>query len=196
MSNYTIPNRPAAGATRHIADILGDFDTVTGYLDNIAASRRMLGQAVALLPNSLGTGTYFICEDGTLVASGSGSSKAVRAWYFQWTSLVVSSAVKILSLVLRASVAPNGTSSPAAVSCRLVPVTWSGSGGLLIPTAGTVVMQTDFTSPIGGGGPAVQEVSHAVPADGYYAPVMVTSGGSMPALACVSVTMQLFGVCT
>jgi hypothetical protein len=192
MSNYAIPIRPLAGATRHIADLLTDFDYVTARMDEIANSRRLIGVAGGAIQNSTATGTYFMGENGGMVASGSGTPFAVIAWNYVFSNMTISALTKIPGLVLRAAVATNTSSSSAALNVQLVPVTWSGSGNNIVPTAGASVMSVPFSAPIAGGGAAVAEATHAVPADGYYAPVLQITGGACPATFLANVHVQLF----
>lgn len=194
MSNYVVPVRPNPGAVRHIADILTDFDYVTARMDEITNQRRLIHQAEAFIPNALATGTYFIAEDGTLVVSAGTTSKAIKAAFFSWGNLTISPAQKALSLVMRCSVAPNGV-SPATfnISCRLIPVTWSGPG-TLIPTAGAFVVSVPFSAAELAAQVAKESAPVAIPIDGYYALGFQGLTAAAPATFCASITMQLFVV--
>lgn len=87
------------------------------------------------------------------------------------------------NLRLRAQFASNATAPAATFTVGLHPVTFAGGAGSLVPTAGTAVSGSTAVLTTPGASAVASAVStdFAVPADGQYALVVVSSGGATAA---------------
>jgi hypothetical protein len=196
--SYTVP---AAGSTLNsiadpeIATALQTLLTlVNGNVDgaNVVPSitgRRLLMQATAFIGSAQGAGTYAVAADGTLVASGANSSKAIVWADLDPTNYSVLNKSNTTAL-LRMSVATNATAPAVTFTGHMSAVTFAGGPGVIVPTLGGGFMAPTVISPAGSS-VFVAEDTVAFPAAAGYAP-SVNISGSTAANSGTAVTLQVF----
>lgn len=128
-------------------------------------------------------GTYFLGNEGTLVASGGeistsvGEVKAVPPFfYFDDADYTVAS--KTQKLRIRAQVAANATKPTIKFTFGLYPVSAAGGAGILTMTLGTVVSGStvEINEPAASTVTSGTGSDFTIPSDGAYCLGVVTSG--------------------
>lgn len=137
MTNFAIPIRPAGSDQRHIADIETDFDFVTGLLDSAVARRKLIWRSKCFVGSGVTTGVYIIELSGTLVASGTGNTQSFE-WIYYNSGDYPAYSGKTLNFYLRVAAA-TGIAPGVTLGLELRPLTSSGTGGQVAPTAGGTV---------------------------------------------------------
>lgn len=191
---------PTVGQLNSTEDpkITSNFNTlqtvVNGNLDgtNVTASilgRRLVGQALGIIPAGTTAFAQFIAIDGMLAAPSAATAKAINAWYLDPANWTI--AGKTLGVEIRASIANNSVSSgTAGLSVSLNAVTWGVSGGQQVPVQGAQAgAAAGVGNPITTG---VASAASAFPTAGFYAPMLAPVTASFPANCVVQVTFQLF----
>lgn len=165
---------------------------------NVVASltgRRMVGQTFAFVPAATATGSYFVNADGTLVASGSNSTKAANWWYLDPSIWAIVGKTNT-QMILRIAAATNGVAPgvSCAVGAQVNSVTFGGATGNIVSTFGTLQAAGGFgTNGLSSGSAAVAESTIvAVPSAGACAPLVTISGAATAANSAISLNLQLF----
>lgn len=196
---------PVAGSTPFstaAANVDTDLTTIqtwaNGNVDgaNVVASltgRRLVTQAVLLLPGGAGATTYLFGGSGSYVGSGTPTSVPAIVWAYLDPANFAVTGKSNTQLILRMSLATNTVAPAVNFTAQLNAVTFAGSGGSNTPTAGAQVSGSGVAiSTPGASSAAVAETTaFTFPTAGAYVPAVVTSG-TTAANSATMVTVQLF----
>jgi hypothetical protein len=164
---------------------------------NVAAAltgRRLIGEAVALVPGSTAVGNYFIAVDGSLVLSGASSTKAIKWWFADPANYAVVGKTNTL-IALRYSLATNNTAPGASVtvSGQANVVTFAGASGNIVPSiGGAQAGGVSFSNPAANSALVSDGGTSAFPSAGALAPIIAITGATTAAASVMSVTVQMF----
>jgi hypothetical protein len=169
----------------------GSIDGVN--LDASVTGRRLLHEATAFLGAAAGSaGNFFILADGTLLASGSTTTKAV-SWAFLDPSNHAVVGKGNTKLIVRMSVAC-AVAPAITFSGELASLTFGGSTGNIVPSFGSQQgSAANVASPSGSSVNVAESASGSFvfPTPGAYAPVINLSGASA-ANSATTILWQLF----
>ena len=199
--SYTLP---VAGSTlNQTADpeLVTAFNTTqawaNGNIDgaNVVASitgRRLIAQAAAVFPASTTSGTYFLLGDGSIVKSGSTTTKSILWWYLDPGNFAVAGKANTQAII-RMSLGASANSNSVTFNGTLQAFSLGATGANLTPSVGATVGTGAGATPASGS-TTVAESSGGVftfPSAGAYCP-LVTLTANMGASDIVTVLWQLY----